>query len=257
MMFGQIPVRSMRPNIQPGDVALELQEVCVETHRLAVNHLDLRVKTGEVFGLAGLEGSGQKLILQVCAGLMRQKSGKIILQGEDITHWTYHHRQAGGVAYISAGRLEEGLVAGLSLTEHMVLAQPRHDFLVNWKAARQVTDERVATYQIVGRPETTAEALSGGNQQRLLFGLLNAPLKLLLLEHPTRGLDIRSTDYIWDLLNQRRNDGTAILFMSADLDEVIERSDRIAVLSAGRMSRIVNAKETTVDELGHLIGGRA
>ena len=88
-------------------------------------------------------------------------------------------------------------------------------------------------------------------------GVLNQPLKLLLLEHPTRGLDVRSTDYIWDLLYQRRDDGTAILFMSADLDEVIDRSDRIAVFVAGKMSRIVQAKETSADELGHLIGGQA
>jgi ABC-type uncharacterized transport system ATPase subunit len=79
----------------------------------------------------------------------------------------------------------------------------------------------------------------------------------LLLEHPTRGLDLRSTDYIWELLYQRRQVGTAILFISADLDEIIERSDRIAVFSGGIMSRVVDAKETSVEELGYLIGGQA
>jgi ABC-type uncharacterized transport system ATPase subunit len=102
----------------------------------------------------------------------------------------------------------------------------------------------------------TADSLSGGNQQRLLFGLLNTPLNLLLLEHPTRGLDVRSAEWIWGLLYQRRNDGTAILFMSADLDEIIERSDRIVVFSGGVMSRVVDARKTSVDELGHLIGGQ-
>jgi len=81
-------------------------------------------------------------------------------------------------------------------------------------------------------------------------------LKLLLMEHPTRGLDVRSTNWIWELLYKRRNDGTAIVFISADLDEIIERSDRIAVFSGGVMSRIIDAKDTTVDELGHLIGGQ-
>jgi ABC-type uncharacterized transport system ATPase subunit len=80
---------------------------------------------------------------------------------------------------------------------------------------------------------------------------------LILLEHPTRGLDVRSTDWIWEQLYERRNDGTAIVFLSADLDEIIDRSDRIAVFSGGKMSRIVNAAETNVDELGHLIGGQA
>jgi len=85
---------------------------------------------------------------------------------------------------------------------------------------------------------------------------LNTPLKLLLLEHPTRGLDVRSAEYIWQLLYKRREDGTAIIFMSADLDEIIERSDRIVVFSGGVMSRIVDARTTSVDELGHLIGGQ-
>ena len=116
--------------------------------------------------------------------------------------------------------------------------------------------ERIQEVQIIGRPDSKADELSGGNQQRLLFGLLNRPLKLLLLEHPTRGLDVRSTNYTWELLYQRRQEATAILFMSADLDEVIERSDRIAVFFGGRMSRIVDAKATTADELGHMIGGK-
>ena len=184
-------------------------------------------------------------------------NGRITLAGQEITGWPYHRLQKAGMAYLAAGRLEEGLVAGLSLTEHVVLAQPRHDFFVDWNKARQETTARIQHYQIVGRPDSPADALSGGNQQRLLFALLQAPLKLLLLEHPTRGLDVRSADYIWELLYRRRQDGTAILFMSADLDEVIDRSDRIAVFSGGVMSRIVAARTTTVDELGHLIGGQA
>jgi simple sugar transport system ATP-binding protein len=127
---------------------------------------------------------------------------------------------------------------------------------VDWKKARQESETRIEEYQIVGNPGTLADELSGGNQQRLLFALLNTALKLVMLEHPTRGLDVQSTNYIWEKLYSRRDAGTAILFMSADLDEIIERSDRIAVFSGGNMSRIVDAKSTDVDELGHLIGGQ-
>ena len=109
---------------------------------------------------------------------------------------------------------------------------------------------------MVGKPESFAEELSGGNQQRFLISLLHEPLKLILLEHPTRGLDVRSTDYIWEQIYQRRAHGTGIMFISADLDEIIDRSDRIAVFSGGIMSRIVDARSTSVDELGHLIGGQ-
>jgi simple sugar transport system ATP-binding protein len=160
-----------------------------------------------------------------------------------------------GVAYVSAGRLEEGLVAGLSLTEHLLLAEPPRSFMLDWEAAKRETERRIAAYEVVGIPATRAEELSGGNQQRLLFGLLNPGLKLLLLQDPTRGLDVRSTEYIWERMYERRADGTAIMFASADLDEIIERSDRIAVFSGGVMSRVVDASDTSVDELGHLIGG--
>ena len=128
---------------------------------------------------------------------------------------------------------------------------------MRWRAIRREANKLIDEYNIMTSNSTVpVRFLSGGNQQRLLFALLNIPLKLLLLEHPTRGLDVQSTNYIWELLYKRREQGTAILFMSADLDEVIDRSDRIAVFFGGRMSRIVNASETSVDELGHLIGGQ-
>jgi simple sugar transport system ATP-binding protein len=222
---------------------------------LRVEHINLTIQAGEVFGLAGLEGSGQGLLQKACAGLIKPESGVILLDGQDVTQWSYHRMQAAQVAYVPAGRLEAGLVAGLSITEHMILAQPEHSFFIDWNEATDLSDSRIEQYQIVGKPDTYADELSGGNQQRLLYALLNSPLKLLLLEHPTRGLDVRSTNWIWDKLYRRRGDGTAIMFMSADLDEIIERSDRIAVFSGGVMSRIVEAKDTDVEELGHLIGG--
>lgn len=255
MMFDQIPTRRARPPYELGPPLLELRGVTIPTYNLTVANVNLAVRSGEVLGLAGLEGSGQRLVLQSCAGLLRPSQGHILLNGEEVTGWSYHQRRRKGVAYLAAGRLEEGLVADLSLTEHLVLAQPEHSFFVDWPAATSEMTRRVHDYQIVGRPDSTADQLSGGNQQRLLFALLNSPLKLVLLEHPTRGLDVRSMDIIWDLLYGRRNDGTAIVFMSADLDEILERSDRIAVFSGGVMSRIVAASQTSVKELGHLIGG--
>lgn len=255
MMFGQIPERGERPDFPLGEPSLEVTNLSVHTYRLSVENVNLSVREGEIFGLAGLEGSGQRVLLQACAGLVRADQGQILLNGRDISHLSYHERQNLGVAYLAAGRLEEGLVAGLTVTEHMVLAEPEHSFMIDWSSAREKAKERIAQYQVVGRPDSSADELSGGNQQRLLFALLNSPLKLLLLEHPTRGLDVRSANWIWDQLYSRREEGSAILFMSADLDEVIDRSDRIAVFFGGRMSRIVKAQETSVEELGHLIGG--
>jgi simple sugar transport system ATP-binding protein len=257
MMFGRVPERTPRPPFAVGDPVLELQDVAIETYQLTVPNINLSVRAGEIFGFAGLEGSGQRLVMQACSGLLPAARGRVRLNGQDVTGWSYHRMQANGMGYVAAGRLEEGLVAGLSLTEHLALARPDKKFFIDWNGNRVEMAERIQTYQIVGQPDTTADALSGGNQQRLLFSLLDTPLKLLLLEHPTRGLDVRSANYIWNLLYKRREDGTAILFISADLDEIIEHSDRIAVFSGGVMSRVLDAHETSAEELGHLIGGQA
>ncbi|UCE00140.1 MAG: ATP-binding cassette domain-containing protein [Chloroflexota bacterium] len=257
MMFGQIPERGERPAAKLGEAVLEITDLRIPTYRLTVENINLNVRQGEVFGLAGLEGSGQQLLLQACAGLLHPDHGKMLLANEDVTGWSYHRMQAAGVGYAAAGRLEEGLVAGLTIAEHIELAQPKHKFFVDWKVLTSKTEAKIEQYQIVGRSDSTADELSGGNQQRLLFALLRDDLKLILLEHPTRGLDVRSSNWIWEQLYQRRESGTAIIFMSADLDEIFERSDRIAVFSGGVMSRVLQTKETSVEEIGHLIGGLA
>ena len=256
MMFGELPVRKERTGKVSVETILEVKDLNIDTYRITVEDVSFEVHKGEVFGFAGLEGSGQSLVLKAIAGLEKADKGSIVLDGEEINRVGYHAVCEKGVALIGAGRLEEGLVAGLSLTEHMVLAAPEHDFIINWKDAQKRTSEQIQQYQVIGSSGSMVDQLSGGNQQRFMFAMLNSPLKLILLEHPTRGLDVRSTDWIWEQLYKRRQEGTAIIFLSADLDEVVDRSDRIAVFFGGRMSRIVNASETSVDELGHMIGGQ-
>jgi simple sugar transport system ATP-binding protein len=152
--------------------------------------------------------------------------------------------------------LEEGLVPGLNLTEHFILAKRSNDFFVNWNLAAATAQERIQEYSIRGTPNTRVESLSGGNQQRALLALLQPDLNLVLLEHPTRGLDIESTMWVWSQLLERRRRGTAIIFSSADLDEIFEHSDRVLVFSGGRVAKALNAKETSVQQLGELIGGK-
>ena len=181
MMFGQIPERSDRSPQVMDNTKLELQDLTISTYRLRVENINLNIQAGEVFGLAGLEGSGQGLLQQACAGLLEPESGVILLDGQDVTHWSYHRIQSAQVAYVPAGRLEAGLVAGLSITEHIILAQPEHRFFIDWNEAKDRSVSRIEQYQIVGKPGTFADELSGGNQQRLLYALLNSPLKLLII----------------------------------------------------------------------------
>jgi ABC-type uncharacterized transport system ATPase subunit len=255
MMFGQEIALSKRPVLPLGEPVLELDHATVSDWRLEVKDLSLTIRAGEVIGLAGLEGSGQRLLLQACAGLRRPLSGKVLLAGRDMTGRPYGQFLDAGVAYMAAGRLEEGLIAGMSLTEHVALAGRSRDLLVNWQEATQTAASRIQEFNVKGRPTTLVEELSGGNQQRTLLGLLPPHLKLLLLEHPTRGLDIESTEYIWSLLQQRTEEGTAILFISADLDELLDRSDRILVFCAGRAQEL-DTRQTGVLQLGECIGGK-
>jgi simple sugar transport system ATP-binding protein len=255
LMFEKLPPRRQRPERAQASTTLEIRAAVVATPRLELQPVNLKVQAGEVFGLAGLEGSGQEMLLKACAGLLPIKSGELQLGGETLRDLNYHVARRKGVSYMAAGRVEEGLVAGLTLTEHMALVEREPGFFVDWGSSRSLTKERIQHYQVVGTSESHVEQLSGGNQQRFLFAMLPPSLKLILLEHPTRGLDIRSTDWIWQQLDERRSEGTAILFISADLDEIVERSDRIAVFSGGRMSRVVDASKTDAEELGHLIGG--
>ena len=127
---------------------------------------------------------------------------------------------------------------------------------IDWGAASQEAERRIEQYSIRGTPSSTADALSGGNQQRLLLALMPPRVTLLLMEHPTRGLDIESADWIWTQLLERRNQGTAIVFASADLDELLRYSDRILVFFSGQVLKVLDARTTTGDELGTLIGGK-
>ena len=209
-----------------------------------------------MIGLAGLEGSGQGLV-RARAGVKEMTSRRGRLAGADLTGPPYDRFLGAGGGFLAAGRLEEGLIPGLSGWEHVALADREGGFFLDWGAAKQRALACIADFNIRGRPDSLVEGLSGGNQQRTLLALLPPHLNLLLMEHPTRGLDIESTLWVWDRLLERRRQGTAILFMSADLDEIIEHSDRILVFSGGQVTRALLATETTAAQLGEYIGGLA
>jgi simple sugar transport system ATP-binding protein len=255
MMFGEVFVEGDRPAADLGEPALELDRITLSDRLIHVPELSLQVREGEVLGLAGLEGSGQRTLLQACTGLLRPDTGSIRLAGTDMAGRGYREHRAAGVHYLPAGRLEEGLVAGLTMTEHFELASGRTSFFVDWAGAQRETAQNIESHFIKGVPDSTAESLSGGNQQRLLLAMMPDEIRLLLMEHPTRGLDIESAEWVWTQILARRATGTAIVFASADLDELLRYSDRIAVFFSGRVIGVVDAATSGVDELGHLIGG--
>jgi simple sugar transport system ATP-binding protein len=256
MMFGRSLPPAECPLVEPGKPVLQAQAITIPSHRLTVKETSLTVQEGEVIGLAGLEGSGQRLFLRACAGLERTTSGHVIVGNKDMTHAPYRRFLDFRVAYSPAGRLEEGLVEGLTLSEHIALADRRGPFFIDWAFSHRQAEESIEEFSIVGRSDSYVEALSGGNQQRVQLALLPDKLRLLLMEHPTRGLDVESARWVWKKLLGRREDGTGVMFISADLDELLEYSNRIAVFHNGRMMEPLQACDTTVEELGYLIAGK-
>ena len=256
MMFGQAIEVHDKEGMDLGPPQLVLDGVATASGLLSEEPVSLSAAAGEVIGLAGMEGSGQDAFLRICAGMRSPAKGQVHIGTDNLTGKPYREFLGAGVKYLPAGRLEEGLIEGLTITDHFVLTGEDRSFFIDWDAAEQRAEEQIAHFTIKGTKESTAESLSGGNQQRLLLAMLPPGLKLLLMEHPTRGLDIESADWVWEQLLTRRSEGTSIVFASADLDELLRYSDRILVFFSGRVIGELDAAITNVDEIGLLIGGR-
>lgn len=256
MMFGKVVERQERPPVEVGDPTLVVERLCISSRRLTVEDVTLEVHAGEVIGLAGLDGSGQGEFVRSCAGLIKPEGGRILVDGRPMIGLTYHQYSHAGVAFLPAGRIEEGLIGEMTLTEHFALTLPSRAPWVNWRRARNTAQTRIDQFNVKGRPASPVRTLSGGNQQRFALSLLPQNLRLLLLEHPTRGLDVESANYIWEQLLERRREGTAIVFISAELDEIVAYSDRILVFFGGRVTLVDDPADMTAGRLGELIGGR-
>ena len=255
MMFGKEISLGARKTLALGKKVLELRDLAVEDVRLRLSGINLDARAGEIIGLAGMEGSGQGPFIRACAGMLRPVDGRILVNGQDLTGKAYHAFKRNGVSFVPASRMEEGLVPGLSLTEHFVLAEEPRGVFIDNELGSKLAKERIESFNIRGTPTSTVESLSGGNQQRALLALLRTPLSLLLLEHPTRGLDIESAIYIWGKLKERCRQGTSILFISADLEEILRYSDRVLVFFSGEVTPPLDVESLTTEKLGELIGG--
>jgi simple sugar transport system ATP-binding protein len=223
--------------------------------RTGLKDCDIVVRQGEVIGLAGLEGSGQGVFLRLAGGLKQPIKGSIQLSGRKMINQGYHAFQRRGVTFMPASRLEEGLISGLSITEHFAL-QSQKTLIVRWPEAQKTSTERIENFRVKGLPDSQVDDLSGGNQQRLLLSFLPADPVLLLLENPTRGLDMESVNWVWQHLHKYCQTETSIIFSSSELDEILMVADRILVFYDGRIIADVDSADTDVHELGRAIAGK-
>lgn len=232
----------------------ELRQVTVRSGSLRIHDLNHTFAAGRIIGLAGLDGSGQQVLLRLLAGQITPERGQVLVNGQDLTGaGSLAFRQA-GIEYLPADRLHDGMIGAFSLTDHFALLQ-RNGMIVDRRSAEELAWQAIADYQIKATPITPIAALSGGNQQRAMLALVPPNARGILAEQPTRGLDVASARAIWGRLQARRDAGCCVVFASPDLDEIMEYSDEVIVCFAGRIGPPMPRALLSSGRLAELIGG--
>ena len=256
-----------RGEANPTEPMLVVEDLKVADDRghEVVHGVSFEVRSGEIFGIAGVAGNGQDELVEAITGLRKTAGGRISLDGRSITTATVRELHEQGVGFVPADRHRFGLVLTFPLTDNIVLndyhVPPYARGLVRDDDAIQRRADACVTEFDVRTPSTSVPAgtLSGGNQQKIVVAReFGRDLKLLVLDQPTRGLDVGSVEFIHSETIKRRKAGTAILLVSAELDEVLEVSDRIGVIYRGELVAVVDAREADKEEIGLLMatGGK-
>jgi simple sugar transport system ATP-binding protein len=257
-------VPSERAPSEAKTIVLELAALNARGPRgnAVLKDISLRVHAGEVVGVAGVEGNGQRELAEVITGLLAVETGDLVLNGIHIANVPTSEILALGVSHVPEDRHKDGLVLDFSIAENSILVS--HDSrefetrgVIKWDAVQGFAERLIRDFKIrCNGPDTPIRNLSGGNQQKLILGreIARDP-KLLIAMQPTRGLDIGAIEYVHAEITKLRNQGVAVLLVSAEMDELFSLSDRIAVMRGGCIVGIVDRKDATVDGIGRLMLG--
>lgn len=248
---------------QLGEVTLSVSNLTISDHtgRSLVKNVSFEVRAGEVLAVAGVQGNGQSELAESIVGLQEHVTGKIELQGKEITRASVRDALHAGIAFVPESREEDGLIGSFSIEENLIL--DLHDLppyakgpvisqsVVNSEAQKRVKEFDIRTQSA----KDLASSLSGGNKQKVVLAReLSRPVKLLVASQPTRGLDVGSIEFVHERIIAERDAGRAVLLFSTELDEVTALADRIAVMYRGEFIAIVPA-DTSREELGLLMAG--
>ncbi|RME62818.1 MAG: ABC transporter ATP-binding protein [Caldilineae bacterium] len=265
MMVGrEVLLERKRTPLTPGSVRLALENVSARgvTGHESLRNVSLEVRAGEILGVAGVSGNGQRELAEVIAGLRPVTSGRVTMDGVDITGQPTAERIAAGLAYIPEERMHDGVIREFSVAENLILqdhTRPPYSrgIFLDFRRIAQHSWDMVRSFSVkTPTIETPTKSLSGGNIQKLILAReLSRQPKVLIAAQPTRGVDIGATEYIHQRLLDQREAGTATLLISEDLDEVLALSDRIAVMYEGRIMAVVERAQTNAEELGLLMAG--
>ena len=251
---------------QGSEIALELKDVHVAKGEKAIlDHVNMTVRKGEVLGIAGVDGNGQTELAEVIAGNRKITSGDICFMNENIQKDSVKQRFEKGISYISDDRHADGLVIDMSLKDNMLLKHYDKEpyskkGIFNKKPMDDLADSAIEKFQIkttgTSGKESIVKLLSGGNQQKIIIAReVTEDAKLVIANQPTRGLDIGATEFVRQTLMDVRNSNRSVLLISADLEEILALSDRIAVMFGGRIVGVLNRDEADVQKIGLLMGG--
>ena len=230
---------------------------------LILKGINLTVKFGEILGIAGITGNGQQELAEVITGLRPAIGGEVTIGDKKITSTIPLDVIEAGVSYVPGDRLRLGLIPSLPVRDNIILKNYRREpissgIFLNFAEIQSYSKQMIDEYDIkVPNVDMPIQLLSGGNQQRVILAReLSEPHKLLIVEQPTRGLDVRASRIMHRLLIQERDKGYAILLISSDLDEILYLSDRIAVIYEGQIARVMASVETNAHQLGLLMAGK-
>lgn len=265
MMVGRdIELDVNKQPASPGEVILNVQDLQVVDARnhIVVKGINFDVHAGEILGVAGVQGNGQTELVRTVTGLMHPVSGKVTLLGQDISNASPQQIIELGTAHIPEDRQKDGLVLPYPISDNLILNTfykppfARRGILQEDPIDNNATD-LVKNFDIrTPSIDTPVGTLSGGNQQKVIVAReFSRPIKLLVASQPTRGLDVGSIEYIHHRLVEKRDEGCAVLLVSTELDEIMQLADRIAVIFAGKIIKILPAKGTSKEEVGLLMAG--
>ncbi|MBE2975200.1 ABC transporter ATP-binding protein [Priestia megaterium] len=264
MVGREVHFKTEKKTATPKEAVLTIKELVVEDSRgvEAVSSLNLNVRAGEIVGIAGVDGNGQTELIEAITGLRKTKSGSITLKNQELSTLSTRKITESGVGHIPQDRHKHGLVLDYTIGENIGLQtyyqKPiSKSGILNYKELYKKAKELIAEYDVRTPSEyTQARSLSGGNQQKAIIAReVDRSPELLIAAQPTRGLDVGAIEFIHKKLIEERDKGRAVLLVSLELDEVMNLSDRIAVIYEGEIVDIVDPKETNEQELGLLMAG--
>ena len=264
MVGREVTFKTEKTDANPTEDVLVINDLHVKDSRglPTVNGLNLAVRAGEIVGIAGVDGNGQTELIEAITGLRKSEKGSVKLNGKDLLNLPPRKVTESGISHIPQDRHKHGLILDFPIGENMVLQtyyqKPySKNGVLNYKEIYNKAKNLIKEYDVrTPSEETLARALSGGNQQKAIIGReFDRNPDLLIAAQPTRGLDVGAIEFIHKRLIEQRDNGKAVLLISFELDEIINVSDRIAVIYEGEIVAIVDPKQTTEQELGLLMAG--